>query len=143
MTTGKFFEKIFGLDKLKFSEVVINRSVIDSIVDLARGSYPNEFIALLQGNVKNKKLIIDGLVYQPYDASRISTIMKMNVPSLSRVVGSVHSHPSKSGPSSTDLLSFNKRGAIHLIIGYPYSVKDINCYDFEGNKLEFGVDKNN
>ncbi len=137
---GRFFEKLFSLDKYKYERIRIKKETIVDIMNFARTSYPNEFIAFLTGSVKDKVLIIDGLIYQPFSANRQSTYMRAVLPASSGAIGSVHSHPSPySGPSSIDLQSFGKRGVIHLIINYPYNVENIRAYDSRANVLEFEI----
>ncbi|MEM2089686.1 MAG: Mov34/MPN/PAD-1 family protein [Candidatus Pacearchaeota archaeon] len=139
MSIKKFFSKIFSLDNFSFSKIKIKKKVIESIIAFARASHPKEFSAFLQGSIKNKILIIDDLIYQPYRASETATFTRID-PYLSKVFGSVHSHTLHClEPSQTDLLFFNKKGAIHLIVCYPYTVKDIACYDFRGRKIEFEI----
>jgi len=138
----RFIEKLFSLDLPKFSKIVIHKSVIDDIIDFAKSNYPKEFVALLKGEIKEGKLTLDGLIYQPYTGTKSSSWMRINVPSMSNVVGSVHSHPSQhSKPSNADLQFFRKNGVVHLIIDYPYRINDITCYDFYGNRLQFKVEE--
>jgi proteasome lid subunit RPN8/RPN11 len=140
MGIGKLFEKMFGLSKFEFSKIKIKKDVVESMIGFAKTNYPKEFIALLQGQVKDGSLIIDSLVYQPFNKSRTSASIVMN-PNIYKIFGSVHSHPYKSGPSRTDLAHFNRQGAIHFIISYPYREEDLVCYDRTGNQLEFEVIK--
>ncbi|MFA5084455.1 MAG: Mov34/MPN/PAD-1 family protein [Candidatus Paceibacterota bacterium] len=140
MAFKKFLEKLFSLDRLKFSEIMIKKDVVLSICEFARASYPDEFLAFLEGEAKNNVLSIYGLIYQPFAKSRRSASANLNMPILSNHVGSVHSHPARnSSPSRTDLASFGKRGAVHAIISYPYRPQDIRCYDFNGNPVRFGI----
>ena len=140
----RFLTKFFLLDIPKFSKVVVNKSVIENMMDFAKANYPKEFVALLSGEVKNDKLIVEGLVYQPYTGTKSSSWMRINLPSHSRVVGSVHSHPSSSTrPSNADLQFFSKNGVMHFIIGYPYRPTDIACYDLYGEIRKFYIDMKN
>ena len=140
MAFKNFLEKLFSLDKLKFSKIAIKKDVVENICNFARANYPNEFISFLEGEVKDDVLSIYGLIYQPFGKSRRSSFASMNMPMLSHHVGSVHSHPShNSFPSGTDLASFSKRGAVHIIISYPYNPEDIKCYDFNGNPVRFEI----
>ncbi len=134
--------RLFSLELPKFSKIVMCESVIENIIDFAKSNYPKEFVALLRGEVKDGKLIVDGLIYQPFVSSKRASSIKLDVPTLSKVVGSVHSHPSSyTEPSNADLQFFNKTGMVHLIIGFPYRDKDIACYDFKGNMQNFGITK--
>ena len=93
---------------------------------------------LLKGAVKDKKLVIDSLIFQTYHASNNSTLLRFNLPVMSGSVGSVHSHPgAHNRPSNADLRFFNKHGFVHLIIANPYNRESIQAYDFYGNKIMF------
>ncbi|MFH1211253.1 MAG: Mov34/MPN/PAD-1 family protein [archaeon] len=140
----KAMMKLFSLDLPKFSNIEIQRTVIENIIDFARTNYPKEFSALLSGQVKDKKLVIEGVIYQPYTGTKSSSWMRINVPMPSRIVGSVHSHPSSSvRPSDADLQFFRKNGVVNLIIGYPYRPNNIACYDYDGNRQPFYIDMKN
>lgn len=142
MAFKNFLEKLFSLDKLKFSRIAIKKDVIIGICEFARANYPDEFISFLEGEVKDDILSIYGLIYQPFGKSRKSSFASMNMPMLSHHVGSVHSHPSRNSfPSRTDLASFSKQGVAHIIISYPYRPQDIRCYDFKGNPVNFEIEK--
>ncbi len=139
----EFFKKMFSLGIPKFSRIIIYQSVIDNIIDFAKANYPKEFVAYLSGKVQEDKLIVDGLLYQPFQASKNSTVMRAFLPNPTGVIGSVHSHPAPySKPSGADIHFFNKEGMMHLIIGYPYEIQYIVCYDFNGNRIAFEIDKN-
>ncbi len=137
----KWFKKrISELTKPKYEEILILKEVVGDIVKLARGSHPREFITLLSGGIKDGKLIVKGLVYQVFHPSKNSAFMRMNLPMISGVVGSVHSHPTpNNAPSHADLVLFNKHGNIHLIIGYPFREENIAAYDSYGRRIRFRV----
>ncbi|MFH1505853.1 MAG: Mov34/MPN/PAD-1 family protein [archaeon] len=134
---GKKIMRFIGLEQ-EVESVIITTEVIDNIIELARQAYPNEFIMLLQGSVKNKKLVIESMIFQTYHASHRSTLMRFDLPLLSGAVGSVHSHPGRfNTPSAADLRFFNKHGFVHLIIAQPYTRETIQAYDLYGHKIEF------
>ncbi len=137
---GRFFIKLFSLDKYEYNKIQIKKQVVTKIMLFARGSYPKEFIAILKGEVKDKVVIIDDVMYQQYSSSVVSTSMRMNLPVSSGSVGTVHSHPShNSRPSQADLQSFSKRGLVHFIINFPYRVNDLRAYNSQGDVLEFDI----
>jgi proteasome lid subunit RPN8/RPN11 len=136
----KWFEHLFELENFEFDKVVIDREVIDNIVELANQTLPKEFIAFLEGKARKKVLRIYGLFYQEYAANPSYTIYKFNPPMASNIVGSVHSHPGASNrPSMADLQSFSKKGMVHLIIRMPYSAENIQAYDKNGNRISFEI----
>jgi proteasome lid subunit RPN8/RPN11 len=131
----------FELEKYDFDKIIIEKEVIDNIIELANQTLPKEFIAFLEGKTKNKVLRIYGLVYQEYFANPSYTVYKFNPPITSGIVGSVHSHPGASNyPSRADLQSFSKKGMVHLIIRMPYSAENIQAYDKNGNRIRFEVE---
>lgn len=133
-------KKLFELEKYDFEKIIIERGVIDTILEMAQMTSPKEFIAFLEGRQKKKELRIYGLSYQEYFANERSTLSKINFPITSSIVGSVHSHPGPNNhPSRADLHFFSKRGLIHLIIKSPYREQDIQAYDIKGNKIGFEV----
>ena len=134
-------KKLFDLDRFEFEKVIIDKEVVDNIVELAQQTLPKEFVAFLEGKVKNKVLTVKGLFYQEYIANPSYTVYKFNPPTASNFVGSVHSHPGASNrPSRADLRSFSKNGMVHLIIRMPYRQENIQAYDKLGNPIGFEVD---
>ncbi len=138
----KFKESIgdfmFGRHKVK--QILIKEEVIENIMSFAKLNHPKEFVAFLGGEVKDNSLIVTHLVYQHYSSSNKSAFAKINLPMVSGVVGTVHSHPGPSNqPSEEDLLFFGKMGMVHLIIKYPYNYEDIAAYDFDGNPVEYEI----
>jgi proteasome lid subunit RPN8/RPN11 len=144
MTFGKkvvsWLKRLFELDRFEFERVIIDKEVIDNIVELAEQTLPKEFIAFLEGRISKKVLRVHGLFYQEYIANPSYTVYKFNPPVASNFVGSVHSHPGSSNhPSRADLQSFSKKGMIHLIIRMPYRAENIQAYDNQGNMISFEV----
>lgn len=128
------------LDKFNYQKIILTKKVAEDICEFAKKSYPLEFIAYLKGEKINKNLIINELVYQEFKSSRNSAFSKTNLPILSGVVGTVHSHPSYSNlPSGTDLKLFTKKFGIHLIISYPFSIRNIQAYNVKGEKILLNI----
>lgn len=126
----------------KFSKIRITHEVVEDIRGYAKGAYPKEFVAALEGKVKEDSLIINGLLYQPFRASETSALpdAMIPMPMTSGSVGSVHSHPNKSNrPSGPDLHFFSKKGIVHLIIKHPFRPEDIACYNSFGERCEFEI----
>lgn len=134
-----FLKKLFNfleLENFNYKKIILKKRVADDICRFAKKSYPLEFISYLKGEKINENLTINSLVYQEFKASKNSAFSKMNLPILSGVVGTVHSHPSYSNlPSETDLKLFNKQFGIHLIISYPFLIKNIQAYNPKGEKI--------
>ncbi len=132
---------MFGLGKKKFTEINIDRELVEEIIDIAKESYPNEFSAMLQGKVKDSILKIDELIFLPGAASESGAFMEIfMMPMLSDAVGSVHSHPGYSAqPSGADLQFFAKRGYFHMIIAQPYNEESIHAYDGYGELVDYSI----
>ncbi|MDI6723239.1 MAG: Mov34/MPN/PAD-1 family protein [Methanobacterium sp.] len=133
--------KILGTDKLQFEKVHIEEEVIDEIINIAKESYPNEFVALLEGRVEDETLRISGLIFLPSDVSNEGAVMQVFMQPLTlNSLGSVHSHPGYSAsPSSADLEFFASKGVFHMIIAEPYTRESIMAYDSWGNVVNFRV----
>jgi proteasome lid subunit RPN8/RPN11 len=131
--------KILGTDKLQFEEVHIEEEVIDEIINIAKESYPNEFVALLEGRMEEETLQISGLIFLPSDVSNEGAVMQVFMQPLTvNSVGSVHSHPGYSAsPSDADLDFFASKGVFHMIIAEPYNRESIRAYDSWGNVIGF------
>lgn len=115
----------------------IAESAMDSIIEAARSTHPNEFIALLE--LEGKKII--GLVLLPAVFGGTFSSLRLDLlPMAPEVNGSVHSHPGWSNrPSKGDLVAFPKLGKVHLIICRPYCAKSARAYDSRGREQELEV----
>ena len=141
MKLNNILGKILGTDKLQFEEVHIDEEVIDDIINIAKESYPNEFVALLEGRVEDGILNITGLIFLPSDVSNESAVMQVFMQPLTmNSIGSVHSHPGPSAsPSDADLEFFASKGVFHMIIAEPYTKDSIRAYDSWGNVISFRI----
>ena len=138
---SKWLKKVFEIERYDFERIIFEKDVIHNITELAKQTYPKEFIAFLEGRQKKRILRVYGLAYQEYFANEHSTLARINFPITSSIVGSVHSHPGPSNrPSRADLHFFSKRGMVHLIIKTPYTAEDIQAYDSRGNKVKYKVE---
>ncbi len=108
--------------------------VIAGMRELALQTHPKEVIALLQGTRELDVLVVDSIVYQPFQNTRTSaTIMQDSA--LTGIVGSFHSHPgAQARPSAQDLRHFARAGGIHGIIAEPYN--EVHMFDSRGRLLE-------
>lgn len=137
---NRLLASLLSTDKLSFSRVAIQQEVVEGIIEFANSNYPREFVAALDGKIQDGSLVITGLLYQPFQSSRHSALMKQNLPMTSSAVGIVHSHPSPNNrPSGQDLRLFAKGGVVHIIIGYPFTEKSLACYDLHGQQLPFEI----
>src|SRR3989338_11040818 len=108
---------------------------LQSALEAAQHTYPDEFISLLGGDKGMKT--IDELVIVPAVFGETYTLVHGHlIPFDKRIVGSVHSHPSGSArPSLEDLNSFSAFGEIHLILAEPYVLDSVRAYTATGKAV--------
>jgi proteasome lid subunit RPN8/RPN11 len=117
---------------------IIKKKALQMILESAKSSYPNEFGALLRaeegeiselillpGTISGNSQAIFQLYMRPIDFS---------------IVGSAHSHPSGNySPSEADLDFFRRTGSVHVIVGYPYTMRTWAAYNVLGERIELEV----
>jgi proteasome lid subunit RPN8/RPN11 len=137
----KLISHLLGNNKQEFLEVHIDAALIEEIINIARESHPNEFIALLEGKIEKEALKIKGLVFLPGETSNEGAVMQTFMKPLSTgTVGSVHSHPGyNASPSNADLYFFSKNGLFHLIIAEPYDRYSIRAYNTMGSEIGYKI----
>jgi proteasome lid subunit RPN8/RPN11 len=130
-----------GNQNKDFQEILVDREVVEEIIQIARQSHPLEFMAMLEGKISKGALRIDGLIFLPGETSNQSAVMKtFMMPMTTGTVGSVHSHPIPNAtPSTADLHFFAKSGLFHLIIAQPYIEESIMAYDTFGEVISYNV----
>jgi proteasome lid subunit RPN8/RPN11 len=106
----------------------IRKEVLEALLELSKGAYPNEVGGLLLSNPVNDFVIMPGKF------SRNSVNVYMNqLPIYPTLRGTFHSHPSPDNrPSKADLDFFGRLGREHLIIAYPYVLNSTAVYDGRG-----------
>ena len=141
MVFNKIISKVLNNDKRTFDEVCIDKRVIDSVIYYAKESYPNEFLAFFDGNVRDNKLILDSLLFLPGETSNTgATFNEGLMPPTQKIWGTVHSHPGPSAePSDADLMTFSKHGLFHMIICLPYQISTFCAYDAYGDDADFTI----
>lgn len=115
------------------------REAIEAFLEAAKNAFPNEFIGLLAGN-KEKNIVEELVVVPAIFGENFSSIYTHLVPFDSTLMGTAHSHPSRSNnPSIQDLAAFSKTGTIHLIACYPYMTGNVKAFDGQGRKIELKI----
>ena len=120
--------KIFG----------IKQETLSLLLQMARESHPNEFVALL----RERDGFIDEVNLLPgttsgEDSARIFFDM---MPLDTHLAGSAHSHPSGAiRPSPADVNFFPRTGKYHFIIGFPYTWNDWKCFTSDGEPCTIQV----
>ena len=136
-----FISKIFRNNDEDFSEVRIDREVLESVIYYSKKAYPNEFLAFFDGQIKDKVLYITGLIFVPGDTCETGAVVRTDmVPINTKYWGSVHSHPGPSArPSDADLVTFSKNGYFHMIVCLPYSLETFKAYDRHGEPADYSI----
>ena len=136
-----FLSKFFGNKEDEFSEVRVDREVLDSVIHYSKKAYPNEFLAFFDGSIKDEILYITGLIFIPGETGETGAIVHTEMlPMNTKYWGSVHSHPGPSArPSNADLVTFSKNGFFHMIVCLPYGLETFKAYDRYGNPADYTV----
>lgn len=136
-----FISKLFGNNDDEFSEVKVDREVLNSVIYYSKQAYPNEFLAFFDGEIKNNVLYITSLLFVPGETCETGAVVHNEmVPMNTKYYGSVHSHPGPSAsPSDADLMTFSKNGYFHMIVCLPYSYETFKAYDRHGEPMDYSV----
>ncbi|HSV41880.1 MAG TPA: Mov34/MPN/PAD-1 family protein [Methanomassiliicoccales archaeon] len=116
----------------------IYRETLEMILEVAKSSDPNEFVALMH----HEGGIIDEIHFLPGSTAGEdnATLFLHMRPIDLNIVGSVHSHPSGGPrPSEADRDLFRRFGHTHIIVAYPYTMQSWKAFDLDGNKVELEV----
>ncbi len=125
----------------------IEEPVVRGLLLGSENLFPDEFIALLQGEIREargervvcaRQLLLAPLAQFGPDSSSFSPL---NLPLTSHVVGSFHSHPSPNSayPSRQDRFFFASFGAAHLIACPPFTVASLAAFSPRGSPIPFRV----
>lgn len=116
----------------------IEKEALQLIIESARHAHPNEFAGALRAphDTIEEIVIVPGTVQGATHA-----ILKMNeLPPDPYVVGTVHSHPSRTArPSQEDLQLFGQNGHTHIIIHEPYTRDTWRCWNHRGEPVDLRV----
>ena len=134
-----FISKLLGNEDDEFKEVRVDREVLESVIYYSKKAYPNEFLAFLDGEIKDKILYITGLIFLPGETGHTGAVVHTElIPMNTKYMGSVHSHPGLSArPSDADLMTFSRHGYFHMIVCLPYSFETFKSYDRYGQPIDY------
>ena len=122
-------------------KVLLEKTVLDSIVTFCKMKHPNEGILILKGKSRKGEIKIDGLAIPPFNFTgpTFAGFPHSFLPFDNTYIGIVHSHPAGSAkPSVTDLNNFF--GLVSLIIKSPYDdVDSIFAWDSGGNSIPLEI----
>jgi proteasome lid subunit RPN8/RPN11 len=120
--------------RIRFVEISL--SLLNSILESARATYPRETILLLRGTTKEDRLEISDLVIPPLATygSGFSSFPSHMLPVDFSLIGIAHSHPSGvTRPSVEDL---NRAiGKTLMIVGYPFKVENVAAFSRSGEEI--------
>ena len=122
-------------------KVLLEKSVLDSIVTFCKMKHPNEGILILKGISRKGEIKILGLAIPPFNFTgpTFAGFPHSFLPFDNSYIGIIHSHPSGSAePSVTDLNNFF--GLVSLIIKFPYEDDSIFAWDSSGNSIPLAID---
>ncbi|MHA1727714.1 MAG: Mov34/MPN/PAD-1 family protein [Promethearchaeota archaeon] len=123
------FIAIHGSGNVKISE-----ELMLGILEWA-SNHRREILALL----RTKKGIISEFILPPgmesNDSSAIFVPRRLAIDHS--IIGTVHSHPSGNLTPSPGDKAFFSRYHLHIIVGPPFTLRDIQCYNREGKPILF------
>ena len=118
-------------------ELKINRELLEGILGYCADHHPKEILGLL----RFEKGVATEFILPPGSVTSENTgiFYPGRIPMDSSIDGTVHSHPSGNPyPSDADLALF-KAKRFHIIVGYPYDIFNIRCFDQLGNELKLSI----
>ena len=117
----------------------VTLNTIGAIIEAAKHTFPNEFIGMLGGE-KKEKLINELIAVPAIFGENFSSIYTHLLPFDSKMIGTVHSHPSMSNyPSNQDLAAFGRLGEVHIIIANPFNLYSLSGYDSKGKMVRLKI----
>ena len=125
------------IKKLKNQEVAIKKELLMGILALCREQHPREILGLLriENDITTEFILPPGALRSTQSGVFFPNRLAID-PTLE---GTVHSHPSGLPlPSAEDLRLF-KKYRFNFIIGFPYNLNCIKCYDANGAELKFEI----
>ncbi|MFX1497677.1 MAG: Mov34/MPN/PAD-1 family protein [Promethearchaeota archaeon] len=126
------------IKRLQSNIVRIKRELLDGFFALCRAHHPKEFLGIL----KMEKNVFTEFILPPGAVTSRNTgvFFPGRIPINRDYQGTIHSHPSGNViPSLQDLNSVFKGNRFHFIVGFPYTLNHIKCYDKNGTELQFRV----
>jgi len=114
------------------------KGLLEALCEASKSVYPDEFLAML--SVKKDQGIVEEFVVVPAIFGKsFSSFRPDLLPFDSKIVGTIHSHPSRNNsPSQADLGVFSM-GRVNLIIGFPYFLSSVRAFDNFGKELKLEI----
>lgn len=117
-------------------KVSIDKSLMESMLHIARVQHPYEVTLLLRGKVRNDEVLIEEFLFPPFASAgrNFAQFPSRMLPIDFSIVGTAHSHPTGVlKPSTVDLNNFYSR--IMMILAYPYIMERAGVYNSNGERL--------
>lgn len=121
-------------------KVLIDRQVLEAMLNLAREIHPREVVLLLRGKINRGDIKIEEYLLPPFASSGrgFARFPPHMLPIDFSIVGTAHSHPSiSSTPSAADLNHFYSR--VMMIFPYPYTEERAAAYNAKGERLPLSI----
>jgi len=105
----------------KITSYRFENQALQNMREMALQTHPKEAFGLLSGKHKGSTLVIDKIIFQPFENTSYTAVARID-PTLTGIVGSFHSHPSPNAfPSRADRRMFSKYPGVHCILASPYT----------------------
>jgi len=131
-------EIISILKDLQSNIVKVKKELLIGFLALCRAHHPKEFLGILK---MDKNIFTEFILPPGATTSQHSGVFfPGRLPTNRYYQGTIHSHPSGNlHPSLQDLNSIFKGYRFHFIVGFPYILNSIKCFDKNGTELQFKV----
>ena len=131
-------EIISILKDLQSNIIKVKKDLLFGFFALSREHHPRESLGILkmENNVFTEFILPPGTI----TSNNAGFFNPIRIPTNRSYQGTIHSHPSGVAiPSLQDLNSVFKGYRVNFIVGYPYNLYNIRCFDKNGNLLQFKV----
>ena len=126
------------LKGLQSNIIKVKKDLLLGFFALSREHHPRESLGILkmENNVFTEFILPPGAI----TSRNAGFFSPIRIPTNRSYQGTIHSHPSGVAiPSLQDLNSVFKGYRVNFIVGYPYNLYNIRCFDKNGNQLQFKV----
>ncbi|VVB67223.1 putative metalloprotease [Candidatus Norongarragalina meridionalis] len=120
--------------------VRIKRAALESALEAAKHTYPDEFIGILRGKKEKDGALLTELLIAPFSTygNGFSSYSDFHIPANVGAFASFHSHPyPPASPSAGDLQFFSRSLPFHLIACPPF--ESANAFDSKGKQVALEV----
>jgi len=120
--------------------VRIRRAALESALEAANNTYPDEFIGIFRGKKEEDGASLTELIIAPFSTygDGFSSYSDYHIPANVGALASSHSHPHPPAlPSKGDLQFFSRSLPFHIISCPPFD--GANAFDSRGKKIALEV----